>query len=318
MTLRKTIIVLVVLTLVGVVLQACMSSDEVNTQAPRPTPPPNADENINTTNRGEWNVRCAPNPDKQVDPIISPGVEPSMHNHSPGGGEMSSTANFDSLMAGTTSCRWARDAVTDLHPPHSLMWVPVLRQDGVKVPIQTFIVYYRLAKGHTPGEVKPFPPGLELFAGPQAKSPDGRTIVDWGCGGAGGGDLETRQPHNCDPDGANNFLKTRITFPSCSDGRLRSDDHRSHLSYPDFTTGCDADHPIQLPMIMLVVQYQTASAANLKLSSYGMVDINGETDNGTKTQHGDYIAAWDEQDLQNLTDQCINAQVQCGAQGLPN
>lgn len=314
MAILRTLVCAVFVALVGV---ACGNTATHDAHASAPQPP-NADENINLVDRGEWNVRCGPNPNKQVDPIVSPGVEPSAHIHSPGGGEMSSTANFDSLMAGTTSCHFARGATTTLQPPHSLMWVPVLKRNGTPIPIQTFIAYYRLAKGQTPGEVKPFEPGLQLFAGPQAQSPDGRTIVDWGCGGTGGGDTETRDPHNCDPNGANNFLKTRITFPSCTDGRISSPDHRSHLAYPDFQTGCPDSHPVQIPMVQLVVQYQTASATGLKLSSYGMMDIGGQTDPGTRTQHGDYIAAWNPDDLQQLVDKCINAQIQCGATGLPN
>ncbi len=314
---RYFVLAATLLMALAAVIAACAGSEGVKQEAKAGPPVPNADQNINMVNRGEWNVRCAPNPNKQVDPIVSPGVEPSMHNHSPGGGEMTSTADFDSLMAGTTSCHFANAAVDPPPAPHSLTWVPVLSRNGTNIPIQTYIIYYRLAKGHTPGEVQPFPPGLKMFAGPQNMSPDGRTIVDWGCGGTGGGDTETRAPHNCDPNGANNFLKTRITFPSCSDGRLDSANHRDHLAYPDFTTGCPESHPIQLPMIMLVVQYQTADATNLKLSSFGMMDIGGGTDPGYKTQHADYIAAWDEQAIQNLTDQCINAQVQCGATGLP-
>lgn len=313
--LRYLMIVLLLIAAVACSANSSIKDDEAAASAGPKLP--NADESINLVNRGEWSVRCTANPDKQVDPIVSPGVSPSMHMHTPAGGEMTSTADFDSLMAGSTSCHWSRDATTTLNPPHSLMWVPTLKRNGNPIPVQTFIAYYRLAKGHTPGQVKPFEPGLQLFAGPQAQSPDGRTIVDWGCGGTGGGDTETRYPHNCDPNSSNNFLKTRITFPSCTDGRISSEDHRSHLAYPDFKSGCPASHPIQIPMLQLVVQYQTASAKNLMLSSYGMMDINAQTDPGTKTQHADYIVAWNQDDLQQLTDQCINAQVQCGATGLP-
>lgn len=314
------LLILLVALFVGscALLIGCQGEDEqsgIVNDASATTKPPNADQNINLQNRGEWSVRCRPNPNKQVDPIVSPGVEPSAHNHSPAGGEMTSTADYDSLIAGSTSCHWA--AGVDDAPPHSLMWVPVLKRNGDPIPIQTFIVYYRLAKGHIPGKVKPYPDGLQLFAGPQSESPDSRVIVDWGCGGSGGGDYETLAPHNCDPNSANNFLKTRITFPSCSDGRIKSADHRSHLAYPNFSTGCPDSHPIQIPMIQLVVQYQTASASNLKLSSFGMIDIGGQTDPGTKTQHGDYINGWKPFELQQLVDKCVNAQIQCGSQGVP-
>lgn len=310
---RRIVLILALLLPIALTCACGGSKSEKAAAAPRQ---PNADENINLVDRGEWNVRCAPNPNEQVDPIVSPGVVPSAHMHSPAGGEMAATTDFETLRAGPTSCHFQR-GIEGFDPPHSLMWVPVLSRNGNNIPIQTFIVYYRLAKGHTPGQVKPFPDGLKLFAGPQSMSPDGRVIVDWGCGGAGGGDYETVSPHACDPDSSNNFLKTRITFPSCSDGRLDSGNHRAHLAYPDFTTGCPDTHPIQIPMIMLVVQYQTASATNLKLSSYGMMDIGGATDPGTKTQHADYINGWEPGLLKDLTDQCINAQVQCGATGLP-
>jgi hypothetical protein len=314
--LRRLFVVLA--SVIAVILAAaCTTASPDRTAAAIKAPTTNANENINMDNRGEFTIRCSPNPERQVDPIISPGVEPSMHNHQPAGGEMTSTANFDSLMAGETSCHFNQTSTTP--GPHSLMWVPVLKRNGVTIPPKVFIVYYRLARGHVPGEVKPFPPGLELFAGPQAASPDGRVIVDWGCGGAGGGraDIETLNPHDCDPSGENPYVKTRIVMPSCSNGEVRSADHRSHLAYPDFNTGCPASHPIQLPLTMVVVQYQTSDGDGLKLSSFGMMDIGGARDTGTKTQHGDYIAAWDQDTLTQLIDQCINAQVQCAGAGLP-
>lgn len=307
---RKMLLLIMAVAMLAVA--ACAHSEPEEPQAaPRP---PNADENINLDNRGEFTIRCSPNPEEQVDPIVSPGAAQSAHNHQPAGGDMAPTVDYDYLIANDTSCRFNKTSVTP--GPHSLMWVPVLKRNGQSVPVQTFIVYYRLAKGHTPGEVKPFPPGLEMFAGPQAATPDGRTIVDWGCGGSGGGDTETRLPHDCDPNSSNNFLKTRIVFPSCSNGEIRSADHRSHLAYPDFETGCPESHPIQLPMTMLVVQYKTSDADNLKLSSFGMMDIGGQVDPGTKTEHGDYIAGWEPDTLQRLVDDCINAQVQCVGDGL--
>ncbi|KAI5924067.1 hypothetical protein F4810DRAFT_143444 [Camillea tinctor] len=102
-----------------------------------------------------------------------------------------------------------------------------------------------------------------------------------------------------------NGTRIELSFPSCWNGELDSDDHKSHVAYPDMVTdgNCPDSHPQRLPGLF----YETIWATN----DEQFAGRTGEfvLANGDPTgfgYHGDFINGWDEDFLQNAVDECTN------------
>jgi hypothetical protein len=62
-------------------------------------------------------------------------------------------------------------------------------------------------------------------------------------------------------------FRAEITYPSCWDGRnLDSDDHKTHVSYPNATTPdngpCPSSHPVHLPTLHLEITFSVHDFVN--------------------------------------------------------
>lgn len=107
---------------------------------------------------------------------------------------------------------------------------------------------------------------------------------------------------NC-PDG----IRFELMFPSCWDGKnLDSDDHMSHVAYPDLVMNgdCPAGFPVRLPGLFYETIWDMASFKNRKGS---FIMSNG--DPYGFGYHGDFIMGWEENDsfkLQDAVDQCTS------------
>ena len=126
--------------------------------------------------------------------------------------------------------------------------------------------------------------------------------INFACLGAGKPETNSLPNYNC-PGG----LRAQVYFPSCSDGRLDSKDHRSHMSYPasgSHDNGpCPASHPTQTISLFFEVLYATYLFADEWYDGkQPFVFANGDpTGYGF---HGDFINGWDVNVLQQVTDHC--------------
>lgn len=107
---------------------------------------------------------------------------------------------------------------------------------------------------------------------------------------------------NC-PDG----IRFELMFPSCWDGKnTDSDDHMSHVAYPDLVMNgdCPEGFPVRLPGLFYETIWDMGSFKN-KQGSFIM--SNG--DPYGFGYHGDFIMGWEENDsfkLQDAVDQCTS------------
>jgi hypothetical protein len=189
-----------------------------------------------------FNVVCGFSHRNNDDPIMHPGHPGLSHNHTyTGNRSVDASSTPASLRGGSTTC--------DLETDASGYWAPTLYVDREAIHPLAGIVYY---VRRTAATVSPFPEGLEMIAGnPNARKPQKKTVVSWGCGGIGGGMRYAAVPV-CADDQA---LELRVQFPSCWSGKSSdSSDHRRHMAYASGGR-CPESHPVAVPTMLFILLY---------------------------------------------------------------
>ena len=143
---------------------------------------------------------------------------------------------------------------------------------------------------------KAFPNGFQMIAGLNPDDPANFPNAI----------AECVNPHACEKDDCrteNTFfpstrcdeLEVSMSFPTCWDGRLDSDDHVSHVHYTldgELDGPCPSSHPQRLPQIQFF----------FRILSY---DGGWHTfADGSSVFHADYMSGWDENFLQDVLDNC--------------
>ncbi|KAI1305715.1 hypothetical protein F5Y03DRAFT_150063 [Xylaria venustula] len=268
----------------------------------------------------------------RIDPIVDFN-KISGHSHTVHGSSgFSLSATYDDLVAGDcTSCAVKQDK--------SAYWTPVMyfldSETGEFSPVPQVggMLAYYLVRGDN---VTAFPANFQMLAGSNYRreytvgdpySPDPPQSNWAALKQTGQSDLEQRaigfncldykaaaEPSlyrhylpnktftdaNC-PDG----LRLELMFPSCWNGELTSDDHKSHVAYPDLVGNgdCPNTHTQRLVTLFYETIWDT-NAAQFQGKSGSFVISNGdETGFG---YHGDFISGWDADFLQEAVDTCTN------------
>ncbi len=246
------------------------------------------------------------------DAIVFPGQRAATHLHMYFGNVLADFASTgDSLAAGG-------DATCQGGPLNrSSYWVPaVLDQGGNVRPAQYMLAYYKRAGDE---DVVPYPNGLKMVVGnAMAMSPqpgreqpiDAGIDYKWSCGSPISG--SSSQVGRLIPDcAAGDFLTLSVIFPRCSDGRLDSADHKSHMAYPAYYGApCPSTHPIRHPQLTYNIHWNNndTNTGGWYLSS----DVHGgQTMPGGMTTHADWIGAWHPEVLDIMTSGCFNADHDC-------
>lgn len=229
------------------------------------------------------------------DPIVKFNQPGASHSHD-FFGNVTTAANstFDSLSAGGTTCSRAKDTAA--------YWVPTLMVDGQAVTPIGINAYYRTGR-RDPKSIQPFPSGMKIVAGnSKATGPQSAQIVTFSCRGM---DVPKQASPSVVPTcatDAGHGLAMSIHFPDCWNGSdLDSADHQSHMAYSERGV-CPAGYPVPVPALTVHVKYAIAGGAGVSLSS-----------GPAYTAHADFFNAWDQSELTKLVQNCINAQVECGA-----
>ncbi|CAE6348560.1 unnamed protein product [Rhizoctonia solani] len=266
----------------------------------------------------------------RVDPLRTPGaIGPHVHNVV--GGSM-----FSPDSTTPESLQQSKCSSTMVQDDKSIYWTPLLyynHGNGSYSPmISSTRIYYFLKPGNGTTAVIPFPRGFRMLGGgysdsrPQTYPPRGELSYDqrqaldprinaimWGCsagavqGQGDGGSLPGQRPYlpNDAPNGCG-VVNAGMFFPSCGDGRLDSDDHFSHMTYPlDGSNGynCPPSHPIKYPTIFIEhfyfpsadQPYRGANADNWVLANGDPTGLN---------MHGDFINGWNQDTLEQTLQQC--------------
>ncbi|GAP83941.1 putative wsc domain-containing protein [Rosellinia necatrix] len=282
---------------------------------------------------GFWRMECRGSTGTaRMDPIVDfnkvSGHAHAVHGSS--GFGMAST--YDDLVnADCTSCAVKQDK--------SAYWTPAMyfldsaTNEFTPVPQVGGMLAYYLLRGDN---VTAFPAGFQMVAGSNFRrdytvgdpySPDPPQSNWAGLKQTGQSDLEQRAVgFNClnykqpaegslfrhympnktftdaqCPDG----LRLELMFPSCWNGELDSETHKTHVAYPDLVGNgnCPDTHPKRLVTMFFETIWDT-NAAQFQGKSGSFVLSNG--DRTGFGYHGDFMTGWDPDFLQEAVDTCTN------------
>lgn len=271
----------------------------------------------------------------RMDPIVYPG-SPSAHMHLVQGGNGFAVSMTDNQALESTC------TTSLVKNDRSNYWTPALYfQDPLTdqieaVELSYMQVYYFFDA--TTDVIKAFPPGLRIAVGnPDLRTPpdSGGRIntnlangplqpVQWTCprsdeslplypvdsdglNGVGIQDPENRAAgvgfpdKNCDSLAAP--LRADIHFPSCYNPAVRLDDYKNNMQFP--TNGNCPQGWTHVPHMFFEVYWNTPKFANRWTQGEGRQPfILSNGDSTGYSLHGDFIAGWDVETLQNIIDYC--------------
>jgi Domain of unknown function (DUF1996) len=223
-------------------------------------------------------VRCPFSHRAPDDPIVDFGKPGAAHSHD-FFGNRSTTYNstYRRLLAAGTTCSLPADKAA--------YWMPTVTWHGDTLEASRARFYYR-AGSKDRKQVKPFPAGLKIVT-------DHGKGVSWRCGQR---TTKKGPPRRC----SKGTLGVRIVFPDCSNGRLDSNNHMSHMAYSRPIGGkvrCPASHHISVPVLTMnvIFRHLPTTKGPVRLSS-----------GRPSTMHADFFNAWRQKTLNYLVSHCIN------------
>jgi hypothetical protein len=226
-------------------------------------------------------VRCDFSHRAPDDPIVHPGHQGMAHSHDFFGNTSTKyNSTYKSLHAAATTCTRSKDTAA--------YWMPTVKWNGRVLESNRAVFYYRAGgKKHT--KVLAYPAGLKVVT-PVNQG------VSWRCGRTDNGGGRRTPPSRC----ASGELGVRIIFPDCSNGKLDSDNHRSHMTYSrpiDGKVRCPKSHPRSVPVLTMNVTF------DIPARQRGKVTLSS---GGASTIHADFFNAWNQEALAALVKRCIN------------
>jgi hypothetical protein len=226
-------------------------------------------------------VRCDFSHRAPDDPIVHPGHQGMAHSHDFFGNTSTKyNSTYKSLHAAATTCTRSKDTAA--------YWMPTVKWNGRVLESNRAVFYYRAGgKKHT--KVLAYPAGLKVVTPVNQR-------VNWRCGRTDNGGGRRTPPSRC----ASGELGVRIIFPDCSNGKLDSDNHRSHMTYSrpiDGKVRCPKSHPRSVPVLTMNVTF------DIPARQRGKVTLSS---GGASTIHADFLNAWNQEALAALVKRCIN------------
>ena len=170
-------------------------------------PPADAQTTSTMPDEPTFGVRCDFSHRNTDDPIVYPGKKGAAHSHDFFGNRSTKyNSTYTSLLKAGTTCVNPADKAA--------YWTPTVKWNGTNLKAKWGLFYYRA--GHKDQKtVKPFPAGLKMVP---------NTHVNWRCGEVRV--LSPTPPTQC----SDGVLIVNIAAPDCSNGKLDSADHRSHMA----------------------------------------------------------------------------------------
>jgi hypothetical protein len=223
-----------------------------------------------------FSVFCSFSHSTRQDPIVAPGHHRrSDHEHVFFGNRSTkSHSTYRSMRKADTSCRLGADT--------SGYWVPALVDpDGNLVRPHGAFTYYRSVGALEDVWIHAFPKDFRMIS----------DDFHFHCGEDRN---ESPVPIDCSNVAGGKRLRLTVVFPSCWDGRRTdSKDHMRHVAFPT-GKGCPRSHPVPIPRLAIIAQFNVQNAAGYLLSS-----------GSPTTAHGDFWNTWHQKTLRNLVRRCL-------------
>lgn len=253
-----------------------------------------------------------------VDPLVEPGVKPSMHLHFGWGNDaLDQDSTYDTLRAkGGSNCQGG-----PLY--RSAGWAPALL-DGDEVILPDFIsTYYKRLPASDPNCFKiaakgcaPFPAGLRFVVGrayATGLANGTGNNVSFMCAGVSSGVRSWVEAAKGCPAGRQ--MEALVVAPDCWDGeRIDAPDHQSHLAYQrrDQNTGrlsCPASHPVLIPQYTVSIFWTIGVGEDPTEWTFSLNRMMG-----TPAGEGFHIDYWEAQEpsiREAWNRECIDKHLNC-------
>lgn len=292
--------------------------------------------------RGILRINCDFSHSSYDDPIVFPGDEGAAHLHRfYGNTEVDYDTTLSSLYSeGLSTCQG-----NELN--RSAYWVPALltpdegsNDDWAPVPAvvggndEAHEVFYYSAGVDDLESIQPIPAGLRMIAGDATATPDDPqdfSIVRWHCQSWESNDATNPNFSATIPEcDAPDRVRMDIFFPSCWNGvDLDSEDHTSHMAYPERDGSgdmvCPESHPV--PIVRPSYHYafgvkpdvydpvtQASTGWRLSADSY-TVDADNP---GGASLHADWFNGWHPSVMEAILETCIQGALDCHDGNLAN
>jgi uncharacterized protein DUF1996/beta-propeller repeat-containing protein len=249
--------------------------------------------------QGQFVVRCTYSHTLMDDPIVFPGQPGASHEHDFFGNKsVDADSTLQSMLAADTTCRAASDTAG--------YWAPTASIAGKKIRPPVMRIYYLGTRGE---DVETIPEGLQMIGGTKtATSADENPHVRWYCGETA--DVKTTKqpfPYDCTPYASQQLVDgviAIIDLPNCWDGAGLTPEH---TVYPE-NGSCPSGYPHVLPRLSERLHFgimdPTAADGSVALTL---------SSGPYWTMHADFWNTWQQDRLDQLVDQCIDAGVHCGS-----
>ena len=158
--------------------------------------------------------------------------------------------------------------------------------------------------GNQQAKVRPMPRFLRVVTGDAkavTKGPDARASAVWSCSGTPGRASSTQYPL-CP---AGQLVQRAGEFPSCWNGAdTDSDDHRTHVTFPDRATGACPTGTVPVPRLRITLSYDVPAGESFAIDSFPDQLRKAVTD------HFDFENLMPESLMSHVVD-CINTGHSC-------
>jgi hypothetical protein len=250
------------------------------------------------------------------DPLLFPGVSRATHLHSFFGNTLvnASSNNTSINTTGNSTC-------TGGTLNRSAYWAPAVIDTATSRPVDpgagteidrenALQVYYKTGyQGVASNTVRNFPPGLRIIAGDSRRTTAApgampAAAVRYHCEGRGPAADSASFP-NCP---AGDLFVMSIMFPQCWDGvNLDAPDHKSHMAYGNWGSGCPSSHRSPLPEITQNYRFRVPAGgmSTWRLSSDTYAGPAGYSG------HADWWNGWDVATFQRVVDNCYRNGLDC-------
>lgn len=241
------------------------------------------------------------------DAIVYPGQPGAAHLHTYFGNTAvnAHTTNESLNNSGNSTCR---GGIVN----RSGYWVPsVIDTDGTPVIPDDSHFYYKESYTDHPSETTAFPSGLRILAGADMSQPDKPSSrTKYTSRGASPYQAYDHIP-DCKPGSQ---VTMTIHFPHCWVGEvggvpvLDSANHRDHMAYGRGGS-CPDSHPVKIPDIQFNILYTVPpeGTSGWRLSS----DVYDSSLPAGYSLHGDWIAGWEDDVMEQIVAECLNAGKDC-------